>query len=128
MQKQITQVVQTCSKCGKTIATPNEGGTGYALDEEKNTVCYACCAIQDREYMLEHGVIDLYLTKRGLWVVQNWPGTLVIPVTRISEGKHNIAGIQRHVWFRYEGEDWHGLQVGNLSEVCRCKQMLKSVG
>ena len=97
MQKRITWV---CSQCGGSVTD------GCTVDNEENLVCYQCCAVQDHEYMLEHGVIDVYLTKRsGGWAVENWPGTLIIPVARISEGTHNIAGIQRQVWFRYEGEN-----------------------
>lgn len=118
---------KVCSRCGKGITvSENVLGSGYGEDEEGNVICYECCGVGDHEYMLEHGVIDLYLTKRADgWVIQNWPGTLVIPVTRLSEGAHYRAGIQRHVWFRYEGEDWHGIQAGNSVEICKCKRLLK---
>jgi len=125
------QIAQVCSRCGETIPTSEDDGgvIGYAIDGEGNLVCYACCAIQDHEYMIQHGVIDLFLTKRAEgWVVQNWPGTLVVPALRVNEGRHNSAGVQRHVWFRYEGEDWHGIQVGKSSEICRCKRVVRSVG
>ena len=122
------QIGQVCSRCGEVIPTHAEGGIGYAIDEEGNLVCFACCAVQDHEYMIKHGVIDLFLTKQTEgWVIQNWPGTLVIPALRVNEGRHNWAGVQRHVWFRYEGEDWHGFQVGNSSEICLCKRVVGSV-
>lgn len=112
-----------CSICDKPIIVSKDG-QGYGVDDKGNLVCYACCAVQDRDYMLKHGEITLYLIKDGdNWVIQNWPGTLVIPALRISEGMHNWARVQRHVWFRYEGHDWHGVQVGDYSEVCRCKRV-----
>jgi len=54
--------------------------------------------------------------------VTNWPRTLKFKAY-IREGKHNIARIQRSVYFKFEGKQWYGKQYGDFSELCYCKQL-----
>jgi len=123
-----------CSQCGKgIIPDPNEispPAIGFGIDKENKKICYECCAKQDEKFMKEHGRIALYLTfltkKKE---VTNWPGSLRIPVRYCKEGKHNMAGIRRDVWFDFDGFLWHGVQYGEHSEICYCrktKQRLKT--
>ena len=114
-----------CSRCGQEIVNPsNSFGTGYAKDKDGRMFCYACCGKLDKEHMLKHGVIILYLTRKdGQDIVCNWPNTLSFPAV-VTQGKHNIAGTQAHAYFiGPDGKLWHGRQYGRGSELCRCKRL-----
>lgn len=131
-----------CSVCKQTKPTQTSGGTGYATKRNGHKVCYQCCAVVDVKYMQDHGKITLYLVERPeripdglqfrnyktgnyLWI-SNWPGTLNFPAYYSRTGRHNIAGEQTFVWFRCpDGAKWYGRQVGNFSQICRCKRLKK---
>lgn len=128
--------MNTCHVCGKGIAQPDSFGTGYGTDSAGNKVCYACCAEQDKAWMLEHDRITLYLTDirrhrevRGFHNgeysgnVTNWPGTLRYENRNVKVGRHNIAGVRYDVWF--VGPDkhvWHGITYGDNTQLCHCKR------
>jgi len=114
-------VKKLCKSCGYAIPKSNEVGTGYAINESGDIVCYACCAKSEKQFMIENGKIDLYLNKYT-FDVTNWPGTLRFSVERYTTGKHNIAKVRTDVWFDFEGYVWHGIQYGNDSEICHCKK------
>ena len=118
-----------CSCCNNEIPPSKyQFTTGYGIDREGNKVCYTCCGDNDRKRMVEDGAITLYLTNREKDGVKrprvvNWPGSLEFNVYLHKEGRHNIAGKRRDVWFR--GPDnhvWHGVQYGDMTEICHCKR------
>lgn len=117
----------TCSVCGTSIQTDGIGiTTGYGTNDAGEKVCFPCCAAQDEAWMREHGRIDLYLvgsknTRTGLEVT-NWPGSLRLEVKRYAVSKHNFRCFRNDVWFDFDGFEWHGIQIGERSEVCRCKK------
>ena len=122
-----------CAQCGVTILpTPMGyvGGTGYAVKDNGDKICYECCAVNDREYMRTHGKITLYLSKmseydpklRTIWEITNWPGSLRFPVREIRESWHNMARIRYDVWFVFNNHVWHGQRYGDYGELCHCKQ------
>jgi hypothetical protein len=98
-----------CTDCQQDKLIQPEGGTGYASLMNGDKVCYACIALQDRAAMIQDGQsssLPLYLTRKGIhkpndgaWAVTNWPTTLTLPVERITNGGHNIAGKRNDVWF-----------------------------
>jgi len=113
----------TCHTCKQTKLIPIEGGTGYGCDKDHNTICYDCCAVQDKRQMEETGKIVLYLdTHKG--TVTNWPGTLSIRCDRIKVGGHNW-GINRYdAWFTdHRGKEWHGVQYGDNTQIVHCHRM-----
>ena len=126
-----------CADCGaeKVHVNPNGfGGTGYATCTEggiEKKVCYDCCAKRDRIEMTARGRAVLYLTEKRAqggpttgMTVSNWPGTLSIPVRSWRKGAHNLAGSRTDVWFTdYEGRRWHGVQLGENSQLCRCRRL-----
>ena len=120
-----------CSKCHETISAPEPGSctTGYGTDKRGRKVCFACCAIADREYMRKNGKIDLYLVhaknpiSQQTWEVTNWPGTLRFPCASPRKGRHNIAGTRYDVWFDCDGDTWHGVQYGEYTQVCHCSKV-----
>src|SRR5437764_15131670 len=80
-----TQHEFDCAKCGqhKVHVNPHgSGGTGYALNDKEEKICYECCAIVDKQWMDEHDKIALYLSKGDdqRWYVTNWCGTLKFKV------------------------------------------------
>jgi hypothetical protein len=120
--------------CGHPVSEHESFTTGYGRDENGKTFCYACCAEGDKKYMREHGKIDLYLTfkedengiKRAR--ITNWPASLVISSANgncvtFRRGNHNIARTRCDVWFVFEGENWHGTQYGEWTEIVHCKRV-----
>jgi len=114
----------TCFDCGKEKEESTKGGTGYASLPGGNKVCYECCAERDRIYMRDNGQTALYLVKndKGQYEVTNWPGSLRIPINSIRKGRHNIARVQYHVRFTFEGAAWYGVQTGDNTQIIRCRQ------
>lgn len=123
-----------CSRCEQDKPVPGEGGTGYAIDESGVLICYQCCADLDRQYMIEHGRITLYLIcepahyakkpqgRKTTGEVTNWPGTLRFPC-HTRTGKHNIAGVRYDVWFRGpDGYEWYGVAYGDNTQICHCRR------
>lgn len=114
-----------CSWCGDIITEPDGGiGSGYALDDDGDIACYACCAKGEEKSMQENGLIDLFLLSNDddKREVINWPETLRLPVLRYKEGWHITAGIRRDVWFHFNGYVWHGVQYGDEVEICHCRK------
>ena len=117
----------TCADCGQR-KSHDDGGcdtTGYAVRDNRDKVCYGCCAIEDRKYMIEHGRNTLYLVKNDAeqYEITNWPGTLRFRVGTMRKGYHNMAGCRYDVWFvGPDGKTWHGVQYGNNTQICRVKR------
>ena len=124
-----------CSQCGAVKAFPLEdGGTGYGLNKADDFVCYACCGENDRREMIETGKAILYLTHDRIaspsypfadGKVTNWPGTFSLPC-RVKRGRHNIARRRYDAWFiGPDGKQWHGVQIGDNTQIIRCKRVKK---
>jgi hypothetical protein len=120
----------TCSICSEQI-----NGTGispgYALNDSGEKICYKCCGVQDAVQLSAiTGKEEMYLylsfnKEKKTYEITNWPATLIINPTRIHSGKHNIAGTQTHVWFRFNHEYFHGVNFGNTSQVLVVKKIKK---
>ena len=142
MGKYTRVAIYVCAGCNQEIEPPMQGDitTGYGIDRDGNKYCYACCAAQDRQYMIDNGRITLYLSKEtnpnytglgtmdsrypDLYYVTNWPNSLSFPVRGYPhKGKHNIARNRYDVWF--VGPDkhiWHGVRYGDMTDICHCKR------
>lgn len=122
-----------CAICGKTFI-PNGISTGYGVNKDGYKICYNCCGDIDKKQLSDLQPGDkmyLYLTseKKELsygietkHFVTNWPGTLKINCY-VKEGYHNIARVQRSIWFSFNGKNYFGKQYGNYSEVCTVKRI-----
>lgn len=124
----------TCSVCRRPMYS--EGGTtGYGRDDLGNRTCFVCCGEYDAAYMRTTGKNMLYLVTEGVQSiarnhpprhftarVTNWPGTLDIPC-QVKVGRHNIAGRRYDAWFKFEGQEWHGVQYGDNTQIIRCKRL-----
>jgi len=127
----------TCSRCGEHKTHTSPISTGYGVNDKGEKICFACCGDLDREQMQETGKAVLYLSheQKGkafmqcTWIypqkgyVSNWPGTLSIPVRAIKIGSHNVAGRRFDFWFTFEGEEWHGVQYGNNTQIAHCRRL-----
>lgn len=128
---------KVCAYCFGTIPAPESGSitTGYGRDQFDNMVCYDCCANNDRDYMRQHGKITLYLSgvaptiRTGYsinenWRISNWPGSLrFYPIgNRVKVGAHNWGVDRYDTWFNFEGYVWHGVSIGNNTELLHCKR------
>jgi hypothetical protein len=95
--------------------------TGYGIDKEGNKVCYACCAKQELESMLETGKATLYFCKDK---VTDWSGELSFKVLEQKTGRHNIANVRYDYWFRTpDAKLWHGYTIGDFSQIAHCKRI-----
>lgn len=112
----------TCSQCKKEISAPQDGvSSGYGLNSKNEKVCYACCGVNDAEFMRYHGKMTLYLAN-GL--VTNWPNSLTFTPTKTKTGRHNIAGSRTDVWFRGpDGASWYGVNYGDNTQILHCKKL-----
>lgn len=112
-----------CSDCKRWLPCEPKTSctTGYGVKPSGRKSCFACCAIADAKAMRETGRACLYL-HRVTNRVTNWPGTLDLPVTRTRRGRHNIAGERLDVWFAFEGQSWHGVNIGD-NDIVRCKKV-----
>ncbi len=116
-----------CDECGNHIVHESDLTTGYGLDDQHRNICFACCGMRDRQFMIDTGdsrQLPLYLTvKDGKGELTNWPGTLRFGVTCHRASRHNFGGTRTDVWFTGpDGHVWHGFQVGEWNQVCHCKR------
>jgi hypothetical protein len=127
-----------CAQCGAVKPVQTEGGTGYGYNERSEPVCYACCGANDMAAMRATGRATMYLTSEpneghatcGMinrnarnHYVSNWPGTLKIKCNHARKGSHNIARTRTDVWFTFDGQAWHGVQLGEWNQICRCRKL-----
>jgi len=122
-----------CDKCKKEIIQES-CFTGYGVNSAGEKLCYACCGELDTQELasLKLGEkMTLYLVNNNdearhnvgashieAWVT-NFPNTLNIPIYTLHKRKHNFAGVQNYVYFKFKGNFYMGRQVGNNNELCR---------
>lgn len=122
-----------CTICGAAF-TADGIMAGYGVNNAGYKICYNCCGDIDKKNLsdLQPGdKIYLYLTSKrkelscGIettYYVTNWPGTLKINCY-VKEGYHNIARVQRSIWFSFNGKNYFGKQYGDNQEVCTVKRI-----
>src|SRR3990167_3665713 len=80
-------------------------------------------------HMNANGHALLYLVDGGAngdgMVVQDWSGTFRIKPDRVRKGRHNIGRTRWDVWFTYEGQRWHGVNVGD-NQILRCRVLRRA--
>lgn len=111
--------------CGHVPSPHDEHTTGYGKDSLGKTLCYACAGERDKETMRTTGKIVLYLSAdpmTGKYKVTNWPSSLVIEQVSVKEGRHNIAGTRKDIWFMFEGAQWHGVMCGEYTQLVHCRR------
>jgi hypothetical protein len=140
-----------CSQCAQPLPAPpaDSCGTGYGCGkaeriashvdapalkkgeslERSPAVCYACCAENDKRDMIATGRAVLYLVDSQAsagrhYSVQNWPGSLSIPVNAggARRSRNNFGAQRTDVWFTFAGATWHGVNLGD-SQILRCKRV-----
>lgn len=120
-----------CAMCDERKWCQRDGGTGYASRADGTRICYDCCAIDDKAWMVTGQPIVLYLSKRAKdsdgrihWQVQNWPASLTIHPRMVKRSEMRGFGwrpIPRYdVWFKHAGHCWHGVNQGD-SQILRCR-------
>lgn len=129
-----------CSKCSMEIpqTNPPSNPLGYGRDGSGAIVCYACCAIADKESMRRDGRIALYLTQPSIaqthsygrvgmvssegWSITNWPGSLQFtPRGMASISRTNWGHTRVDVWFAFDGFVWNGRNIGD-NQLLHCKR------
>lgn len=143
MSRIVRVAIYICDRCQEEIPSPEPGAftSNYGIDNEGHKHCYPCCGALDREYMLAHGKIMLYLVSKPnpdftglgtmgnrhpqLWFVTNWPGSLEFKVIRgPSQSRNSQMRMYRYdVWFvGPDGHLWHGYKCGDNTDICHCKR------
>ena len=120
-----------CSNCNKTKTTQKNGGTGYAVDVYTNEkICYECVGELDQQdfdklKVGEKTILYLSTNKKGKskYKVSNWCDTFSIPIYRIHEGNHNIAGKRYDFWFDWKGKEFWGVQYGDNTQIAHIKRL-----
>lgn len=130
--------MERCFICGK--QPKHDGiGTGYGYDAHGHKLCYRCIGILDKRRLERMSLgqrTDLYITKKtkgdiSNYYVSNWPGTFKHHAIHLSDGRHNIAGIQRHYWFCIRSNEsndgkthaFHGVCFGDNTEILHCRKV-----
>jgi hypothetical protein len=117
----------TCSQCGETKEHSSDITTGYARDAQDNKICFACCGKNDYAALENAKVGDklvYYLSsEEGKHTLSNWPGTMVIRLHSVRKGRHNIAGKRYDFWFDYKGNNFHGVQYGDNTQIAHIKRI-----
>ena len=116
-----------CELCGAECKS-NGIAAGYAITDEGMKICYDCCGKIDMEHLKNAKLGNKYYfylceEKEGECVkyfVSNWPGTFKLRVYP-KEGRHNIAGKRMDFWFEYYGNNFHGVQYGNDSQIAHVR-------
>ena len=140
---QCTKGHESCATCGKELPAKDGHASGYGLDSEGRKHCYQCCAEREKAQILKDGKGMLYLCMvcppriGGYYyfgwltpteaALTDWGGALSIPIKRVKRGGHNIAHCRYDVWFSWEGREWHGVTVGENTQICHIKA-IKSKG
>lgn len=117
----------TCSTCHETKAVYSPGNISapeYGKDDKGNLHCWACCSERKRQRMRDTGRATLYLVRRGDgFAITNWTGGISIEPFRVRIGRHNIARTRYDVWFTFESQSWHGVQYGEMTQICHCHRI-----
>lgn len=116
----------TCDQCGETKEPAIDSiSTGYGTDKDNKKICFTCCGINDLSKLENAKIGDrftYYLINRdGKHFIENWPGTMSIRIHYVRKGKHNIAGSRYDFWFGYKGNNFHGIQYGNFTQIAHIK-------
>jgi hypothetical protein len=101
------QICFRCHDCGEIEHVRQNGGTGYAVLSEKDSViCYPCADEREREFLTNNERFTGYISEDGR-TLTTWTGGYL--------GKVLIG--ERHPWSRerhyvtvetYDGSVWHG--------------------
>lgn len=116
-----------CDRCS-CECIPSEHTTGYGTTKDGERHCFPCCGENDRECLQAlpvGGRCTLYLTQNDdQWIVGNWPGTLNVRCSIPRYSFHNFAGQRgrRDVWFRCEGHEFHGVNIGD-NDILRVRRI-----
>ena len=142
-----------CARCGysgpfRICGDGKTAGRLYGSFQDGSILCDACCGETDREDMVRTGRAMLYLTmppasearstyglrdefrrySDGSVYLSNWSETLRFGARwgAVKTGLHNIARVRYDVWFTGpDGKEWHGVQYGNLTQICHCRRVGK---
>lgn len=112
---------------------------GYATDRHGHKICASCCGKLDARTLRKTGKLVGYLSfKRGPHFMAqktgiiygegaftNWPGTFSIPINAIKVSFNNFGASRRDFWFTFEDHPYHGVNVGNTSEIAIVKRTKK---
>lgn len=122
-----------CSTCKQELPARTEDGLfgNYGIDRNDQKQCYACIGKIEGMALANARKFEKfvhYLTKEnGQWRVTNWPGTLIIQLGYVKEGRHNIAGKRYDFWFRFSNREFWGVCYGDNTQIAhiRCIKVIE---
>jgi len=120
-----------CARCKKEKINESNITTGYGTGETGEKVCFECCGIEDANTLRETGKLTGYYCngEDGKYYFTNWPGTLKLPVYYSRQSWHNFAGKNGRTdfWLKFEGKEFHGVQIGHFSQIATIKQLKSKI-
>ncbi len=125
-----------CMVCGA-VCLPKGSFTGYGEYTAEETLtdcnggkettypkgkyCYACASKRLQAHMHTTGRGTLYLTGDDT-TVQDFTGHFKTEAKVTGTSTNNMRAKRRDVSFRFNGEKWHGVNIGD-NEILRCKRI-----
>jgi len=120
-----------CTVCHQNKVHESNFSTGYATNDKGEKICFDCCGDADKNYLLEHGKLSGYFSKNkdGKYHFTNWPGTFTLPVFYTRKSWHNFAGKDGRTdfWIKYNGAEYHGVQIGHNNECATIRKTKNKV-
>lgn len=126
-----------CTVCGAAFVS-NGFAPGYGTRLNGDRVCYSCIGKEDKAELLNTGKLIGYLHfdseskpyhRTGFEYLKNasfmnWPGTFRVPISQAVKRSFNNFGAPRiDFWFTFEGHKYHGVNVGDNSQIARVKRL-----
>jgi len=120
--KTLNKITSKCIVCKNTFQ-PTKINPGYGVDNHDHKICLSCCGKLDAKKFKNAKPGDKLFAyyNHETNTISNWPGTFEIKSVGHSHGRHNIARTRISVWFKYEGNCFHGIQYGEDSEILYVK-------
>jgi hypothetical protein len=106
-----------CDQCHSTIVNTDSHTTGYGINKENQKICFACCGANDKRDLINLPFgkkMQLYFDGKK---ITNWSGSLQIYPNNIKYGKHNFCKSRTDVYFKVNGNNFHGVQMGDYNQI-----------
>ena len=116
--------MERCDQCNEEIVR-EEGSVspGYGRDKLGNKICFKCCGENDSKELANALIGEkfyLYFTGKA---ITNWPGTLTINTFYKKESRHNWGLTRTDVWFKHQGNNFHGYVISHNTQVLHIKRI-----
>ena len=112
-----------CYDCKKTFPLLSTCGKfgNYSIDDKENKRCYDCTAQRELQHIKESNKVTLYYVENKN-LVTNWTGKLSFKILGKRTSSHNWNLKRTDLWFKADGNIWHGVHIGHNTQLVHCKR------